>query len=256
MFNRSDAEVDRYRHENRHQTRLQVKATMTGQTFFALVSTFFAVTPAIIYVVAGYLVSGDASVLTAGTIVAFTTLQARLQMPLMQLMRVTLDVQTSLALFRRLFEYLDLEPAIHDRPSAVTLDVGSLRGDIELRDVWFRYPPPRTSENDAPRGRDGRRGRPGTDTAPPVAATAAEQTVPEQTGAEQSVAAVAAATDERQGERVFAAQDALAGDGPSADETPSANEAPPELHQPEELGDEPGWALRGVSLRVGSGRSR
>ena len=53
---------------------------------------------------------------------AFTTLQARLQMPLLQLMRVTLDVQTSLALFRRIFEYLDLEPAITERPGAVALD--------------------------------------------------------------------------------------------------------------------------------------
>ena len=52
-----------------------------------------------------------ARTLTAGTLVAFTTLQARLQMPLLQLMRVSLDVQTSLALFRRIFEYLDLEPA-------------------------------------------------------------------------------------------------------------------------------------------------
>jgi ATP-binding cassette subfamily B protein len=121
VFNRTETEAERYREENRRQTRLQLRQTMTGQSFFALVSTFFAITPAIIYLVAGYLVSGQAGALTAGTIVAFTTLQARLQMPLMQLMRVTLDVQTSLALFRRLFEYLDLEPAIRDRPDANTL---------------------------------------------------------------------------------------------------------------------------------------
>ncbi len=96
---------------------------MTGRAFFALVQTFFAITPALIYLAAGYLITGgisSGSTLTAGTLVAFTTLQARLQMPLLQLMRVTLDVQTSLALFRRIFEYLDLEPAITSarRPAA------------------------------------------------------------------------------------------------------------------------------------------
>lgn len=143
VFNRADAEIERYREANRRQTRLQMKQTMTGRWFFAIVGTFFAMTPAVIYLVAGYLVSGGGVGLTAGTIVAFTTLQARLQGPLMQMMRVTLDVQTSLALFRRLFEYLDLEPAISDRPDARSLETGTMRGRIELRDVWFRYPKPR-----------------------------------------------------------------------------------------------------------------
>ena len=128
------------------QTRLQVEQAMTGRTFFAIVQTFFAITPALIYLVAGWIITGrrsSAPTLTAGTLVAFTTLQARLQMPLLQLMRVTLDVQTSLALFRRIFEYLDLEPAIKERPGAVALDHDSVRGRIELRDVWFRYPEPR-----------------------------------------------------------------------------------------------------------------
>ncbi len=129
VFNRADLESRRYRRENRRQTRLQVKATMTGQTFFALVSTFFAITPAIIYFVAGRML-GNGAALTAGTLVAFTTLQARLQGPLMQLMRVSLDVQTSLALFRRIFEYLDLVPAVQDRPDARPLPAADLRGEV------------------------------------------------------------------------------------------------------------------------------
>jgi ATP-binding cassette subfamily B protein len=86
---------------------------------------------------------GGDQALTAGTLVAFTTVQARLQMPLMQLMRVALDVQTSLALFRRIFEYLDLEPAIVDRPDPVRLTPQELRGEIVFADVHFRYPEPR-----------------------------------------------------------------------------------------------------------------
>ncbi|MGH3423627.1 MAG: ABC transporter ATP-binding protein [Nocardioidaceae bacterium] len=142
VFNRSASEVERYRGENQNQTRLQVEAMMTGRTFFAIVQTFFAITPALIYLVAGQMMSGGAA-MTAGTLVAFTTLQARLQMPLMQLMRVSLDVQTSLALFRRIFEYLDLEPAITERPGATELVAGARGTEVELRDVWFRYPEPR-----------------------------------------------------------------------------------------------------------------
>jgi len=147
VFNRSPQEVARYREANRRQTRLQVEQAMTGRTFFAVVQTFFAITPALIYLVAGWIITGSsvisADTLTAGTLVAFTTLQGRLQMPLLQLMRVSLDVQTSLALFRRIFEYLDLEPAITERPGAVALDHDTMHGRVEMRGVWFRYPEPR-----------------------------------------------------------------------------------------------------------------
>ena len=146
VFDRGGAEVERYRRENRTQTRLQIEQAMTGRAFFALVQTFFAITPALIYLVAGYLVTGRlqaGEAMTAGPLGAFTTLQARLQMPLMQLMRVTLDVQTSLALFRRIFEYLDLEPAIKPSPDARPLAASDHGGRVEFRDVWFRYPEPR-----------------------------------------------------------------------------------------------------------------
>ncbi|WP_375431265.1 ABC transporter ATP-binding protein [uncultured Friedmanniella sp.] len=157
VFHRADSEVARYREENRRQTKLQVEQAMTGRTFFALVQTFFAITPALIYLFAGLMITGrlgGGSGLTAGTLVAFTTLQARLQMPLIQLMRVTLDVQTSLALFRRIFEYLDLVPAIQEKPGATALATGTSGGAIEFRDVWFRYPEPRAlsgGRTDAPR---------------------------------------------------------------------------------------------------------
>ncbi len=157
VFNRADSEVERYREENRRQTRLQVEQAMTGRAFFALVQTFFAITPALIYLFAGLMIMGGlggGTGLTAGTLVAFTTLQARLQMPLIQLMRVTLDVQTSLALFRRIFEYLDLVPAVQERPDACDLPASAEGGAIEFRDVWFRYPEPRElsgGRNDTPR---------------------------------------------------------------------------------------------------------
>ena len=154
VFNRAGAEVDRYRDANREQARLQVEQAMTGRAFFATVQASFAITPALIYLVAGLMLNGGTS-LTAGTLVAFTTLQARLQMPLLQLMRVTLDVQTSLALFRRIFEYLDLVPAITERPGATELDGSQLQGEIEFRDVWFQYPEPRALTGTVNRDRFG-----------------------------------------------------------------------------------------------------
>ncbi len=154
VFNRADAEVGRYRDANREQARLQVEQAMTGRAFFATVQASFAITPALIYLAAGLMLNGGTA-LTAGTLVAFTTVQARLQMPLLQLMRVTLDVQTSLALFRRIFEYLDLVPAITERPGATHLEGSRLRGEIEFSDVWFQYPEPRELSGTVNRDRFG-----------------------------------------------------------------------------------------------------
>jgi ATP-binding cassette subfamily B protein len=137
VFGRGNAEVDRYREANREQVRLQVKQAMTGRAFFALVQTFFVITPAVLYLAAGFMLSSGTAI-TTGTLVAFTTVQARLQMPLLQLMRVSLDVQTSLALFRRIFEYLDLRPAIIEKPGAGVL--AEPAGSVEFQNVWFRYP--------------------------------------------------------------------------------------------------------------------
>jgi ATP-binding cassette subfamily B protein len=141
-FNRQRAESGRFANENTNQVRLQVRRAMSGQGFFAVVQVLMASVPAVIYLVAGFLVTGgDGGTVTAGTIVAFTTVQARLLMPLMGLMRVALDLQTSAALFARIFEYLDLVPAITDKPDAidVTQAPGPL-GRLEFRDVQFRYP--------------------------------------------------------------------------------------------------------------------
>ncbi|MFD6701151.1 MULTISPECIES: ABC transporter ATP-binding protein [unclassified Microbacterium] len=140
-FNRQRSESARYQAQNRTQIRLQVRTAMSGQGFFAVVSVLMSSVPAIIYLVAGFLVAGGTGSITAGAIVAFTTVQARLLMPLIGLMRVALDVQTSQALFARIFEYLDLVPQIQDAPDATTASAApGPRGRLEFRDVRFRYP--------------------------------------------------------------------------------------------------------------------
>ncbi|KQW06646.1 hypothetical protein ASC66_09315 [Leifsonia sp. Root4] len=150
-FTRQGTEIARYADENANQVSLQVRQQMSGQWFFALVNIFLSSIPAIVYLAAGYLVAGGAPDVTAGTIVAFTTVQARLMFPLMGLMRVALDLQTSSALFARIFEYLDLKPAIVDAPDAVELpasaadngvtgpDAAEL-GRVEFEHVSFLYP--------------------------------------------------------------------------------------------------------------------
>ena len=137
-FNQQQAETGRYEAENRNQIRLQVSQQMSGQWFFAMVSIFLSIIPAVIYVAAAYLISGGVEV-TAGTIVAFTTVQARLMFPLLGLLRVALDLQTSSALFARIFEYLDLIPAITNKPDAHEVRPAQL-GRIEFDGVVFRYP--------------------------------------------------------------------------------------------------------------------
>ncbi|MCA1305787.1 ABC transporter ATP-binding protein/permease [Microbacterium esteraromaticum] len=140
-FNRQRTESVRYQEENRNQVRLQVRRAMSGQGFFAVVQVLMSSVPAIIYLVAGFFLTGGAPDITAGAIVAFTTVQARLLMPLMGLMRVALDLQTSAALFARIFEYLDMVPQIRDAATAIDLaDAPGPRGRIEFDDVVFRYP--------------------------------------------------------------------------------------------------------------------
>lgn len=140
-FNRQRAESRRYQDENRNQVKLQVRRAMSGQGFFAVVQVLMASVPAVIYLVSGYLIAGGAGAVTAGTVVAFTTVQARLLQPLMGLMRVSLDLQTSSALFSRIFEYLDMVPEIEDAPEAITVEEapGPL-GQVEFSEVVFRYP--------------------------------------------------------------------------------------------------------------------
>ncbi len=137
-FGRQKEETERYAKENQEQIKLQIREAMSGQGFFAVVTVFFQSVPAIVYFIAGWLMSDGNAAITAGTVIAFTTVQARLTFPLLGLMRSTLDLQTSGALFARIFEYLDLRPAIVDAPNAQEVDLTQL-GRVVFDDVSFRY---------------------------------------------------------------------------------------------------------------------
>ena len=106
-----------------------------------IIGTIFSIMPAFVYWLAGTLAAnGDPNAPTAGDIVAFTTLQSRLFFPLGQLLNVQVEIQGALALFDRIFEYLEMDPEIVDAPDAVALDAADVRGKVRFRDVSFRYP--------------------------------------------------------------------------------------------------------------------
>jgi ATP-binding cassette subfamily B protein len=136
---RSHELVDRFSGESSELADLEVRARMAGRWRMASVQMSFAIMPAAVYWFAGYSIVHGGHILSIGTVVAFTTLQTRLLFPMQQLLSVGLEVQTSLALFGRIFEYLDLPVDIVERPDAQALS--GVRGDVSLSDVWFRYTP-------------------------------------------------------------------------------------------------------------------
>ena len=143
-FGRQRHEIGRYREENQRLTDLTIRQTMIGQSFFAVVGTFFSITPAIVYLVAGYVNARNPNALSAGDLVAFTTLQSRIFFPIGSMLQISNDVQTSFALFDRIFEYLDMPQDIQDDPDAVVIEPEQVRGQVRMRHVKFHYdtPPP------------------------------------------------------------------------------------------------------------------
>jgi ATP-binding cassette subfamily B protein len=143
VFGNQARDIGRYRRESQRLSDLEVRQNMIGQGFYAVVQSFLSITPAAIYLIAGLLIA-DHHPISAGTIVAFSTLQTRLYFPIGQLLQVSVELRSSLALFDRVFEYLDVVPDIVDAPDAVSLPAdsssGSSAGSVALRDVHFRYP--------------------------------------------------------------------------------------------------------------------
>jgi ATP-binding cassette subfamily B protein len=133
---RGDELADRFEDESRHLADLEVRQRMAGRWVMASIQTSFAVMPAAVYWFGGLLLASGSHAVSIPMLVAFTTLQTRLFFPVGSLLGVSLDVQTSLALFDRIFEYLDEPVDIDEKPDAI--DVGQA-GDVVFDHVWFRY---------------------------------------------------------------------------------------------------------------------
>ena len=142
-FGRSEAGAERFTKRSGELATLQLRQALTGRWVGVVVQVVFSGIPALVYFAAGSLAAAGASdAPTIGDIVAFTTLQSRLFFPLASLLGLQVEIGGSLALFERIFAYLDLVPEIVDVPNAVGLRRIDVRGKVAFNDVAFRYPEP------------------------------------------------------------------------------------------------------------------
>ena len=136
LFGRQHDELHHFRRHNEDLSRFAVRQTMIAQGFYTTATVFLALSPAVVYLLAGYLLgAGGAGAATAGTIIAFTALQAGLYQPVERLLQVSVELQSSMALFERIFGYLDLEQEITDAPGAVAIDRDEVRGEVTFDSV-------------------------------------------------------------------------------------------------------------------------
>ena len=136
LFGRQHDELHHFRRHNEELARFAVRQQMIAQSFYTAASAFLTLSPALVYLLAGYLIyTGGAGAATAGTVIAFTALQARLYQPVERMLHVSVELQTSLALFERIFGYLDLEQEIIDAPDAVSLEHHKVRGEVVFDSV-------------------------------------------------------------------------------------------------------------------------
>jgi ATP-binding cassette subfamily B protein len=131
---------EKFRRENLALTETQVKLAMIGRFFFNLIGLTFSLTPILVYWMAGWLkIERGEGGLTIGLIVAFTALQSRLFFPLTSLLNVQVEVRSSLGLFERIFEYLDMQQEITDAPNPIALNPATVRGEVAFENLTFRY---------------------------------------------------------------------------------------------------------------------
>ena len=139
---RSAQLTDRFAGTSADLADLEVRSAMTGRWRQSTIGIVVSILPAAIYLAAAFTVAGTTGPVSIGTLVAFTTLQAQLFRPLVGLLRTGVELQTSMAMFRRVFDYLDLhveiaEPAV---PTPLPAPLSTPRGELAFRDISFRYP--------------------------------------------------------------------------------------------------------------------
>jgi ATP-binding cassette subfamily B protein len=133
--------AERFDRESAELADLEVRSRMAGRWRMASIQIAFAAMPALVYLFAGLSIASGAPAITIGTLVAFTTLQARMLFPIQSLLSVSVDVQSSLALFERVFDYLDEPIEIRERPTAPDIPASEVQGKVSFERVGFRYGP-------------------------------------------------------------------------------------------------------------------
>jgi ATP-binding cassette subfamily B protein len=136
-FGREDAETERFRERSQELMNVRVRQSLVGRWFFMFLGVFSAAAPALVYWYGGHQIIGGAA--TLGGVLAFIAYQGRLFGPVNALLSIHVDLSSALALFERIFEYLDMRPDLPVAPDAVTLPPVS--GRVAFKDVTFSYTP-------------------------------------------------------------------------------------------------------------------
>jgi len=139
LFGRQGREIDRFHEANVRLADVAVRQQVIGQSFFTVVQAFLGASPILVYLTAAFLLDGSPDAISSGTIVAFTTLQSRLFFPVARLLETTVELQSSRALFTRIFAYLDAEPDVAEAEDPVVLDTSAMKGAVRFDHVHFRY---------------------------------------------------------------------------------------------------------------------
>jgi ATP-binding cassette subfamily B protein len=134
---RSDSLTASFAQESERLVDLEVRSNMAGRWRMAVITIVMAAMPAVIYWTAGLALRFGGPEVSLGTIVAFVSLQQGLFRPAVSLLATGVQIQTSLALFQRIFEYLDLPIDITERERPVGLD--RIKGEVRFENVEFRY---------------------------------------------------------------------------------------------------------------------
>ena len=138
-FGREAEQLREFQETNTKLTGVSIKQYMTGRGFFVVVQAFFTMAPAFIWLIGGMLIIDGSDRVTLGDIVAFSTIQARLLFPMANLLQRGVEISGSLALFERIFEYMDIKPTIVDPVKPITVDPSTAKGEVVFDNVSFTY---------------------------------------------------------------------------------------------------------------------
>lgn len=138
-FGREAEQLREFQDTNTKLTDVSIRQYMTGRGFFIVVQAFFTMAPAFIWLIGGILIIDGSDRVTLGDIVAFSTIQARLLFPMANLLQRGVEISGSLALFERIFEYMDIKPTIIDPVKPIRIDPATAKGEVIFDNVSFTY---------------------------------------------------------------------------------------------------------------------
>lgn len=141
LFGQEQKEYDRYEGANRRMIKLNIKESMAGKWFMVIVKTFSSIGPMLLYLVGGILIMKYDSSLTVGDISVLVALLGRMYGPVNSLLNIQVEWIRSMALFTRIFEYLDMPVTIKNDPEAITPEKAV--GEVQFNHVGFAYEPER-----------------------------------------------------------------------------------------------------------------